>query len=387
MRLDAVRSWSVVLAVAFGLVAVRLWPEPAGAQPQPEVPPPPLTPAEPIDSRPLLTKLRTECSGVVSVRCEAMRGILRARMVDALEGLESGQDQRSLDAALAAVALGEDELDVRSAAVLVLRLFPSDQRVSRALGTLLLDPHPQLQEMAASVLDSASDPAWVRVAGQWTRGNRALPRARFLVETRQPPDLAPAGFVPYPGATPFPPADADRAVGLRTNDPVDRVTKFYAAAARTKALDGAAWLRELDRVGAPSAPGAGQDPEQAEMQRLSAEYARTRKAALVRRMQKLAMAAMRRAQRGLPPPAPRPVLSDAEAGVYLLATPPGDPGSDPWRTVRVVPLEKRGDRTVRAAVVYREEAIRSTVVQLVWDPALFGRWDRLTGSALHAAGP
>ncbi len=387
MKLDAVRSWSFVVVVAIGLVALRLWPEPAAAQPQPEVPPPALTPAEPIDSRPLLAKVRAECNGVVSVTCEALRGIVRARVVDALEGLESGQDQRSLETALGVLTLGEEEVDVRRAAVLILRLSPQDRRVPPALGALLSDPHPVLQHMAATVLEDTSNSTWSRVGAQWTAGNGTLPRASYLFQTRQPPDVAPAGFVPYPGATRFPPADADRAVGMRTNDPVDRVTKFYASPSRTKALDGAAWLRELDRVGAPNAPGAGMSPEQAEVQRLAAEYSRTHKMALVRRMQKLAMEAARRAQRGIQASAPRPVLRPAEAGIYGIATPPGDSSSDPWRTVRVVPLETRADRTVRAAVVYREEAIRATVVQLVWDPALFGSWDRLTGSTLHAAAP
>lgn len=384
-RVRDVRFWSTVAVLLAGLGAVRWWTAPAGAQPQP--PPPALTPATPVDSRPLFTEYRAQCGPeVVSIECAAMRGIIRARVVDALEGLESGRDQRSLDSALAAVSLGDQEPDIKQAALRLLRLFPDDRRVTPAVGRLLEDPHPVLQQMAATFLEDGNDSTWQVVAQQWNEGRSSLPRAQYLSETRLPPDLGGAGFTPYPGATHFSPADADRAVGWRTSDPVDRVTKFYAAAAHTKALDGRGWESERQRVGAPQSQfRAALSPEQAEIQRLASEYQRTHKIALVRRMQKLALAAARNARNPQTPVAPPRVMRASEAGLYTIQTPPGDPGSNAWRTVRVVPLEVRADKSIRAAVIYREDAIGATVIQLLWDPVLFGAWDRNTGAALHAA--
>jgi hypothetical protein len=376
----AVRASAALLALGALILVARSWVGPAGAQS--EEPAPPFTPAGPVDSHPLFASFRSECpAGTVTIECAAMRGIIRARVIDALEGLDSGQDQRSLDVAIRVLSLGEEEAAVKQAAVILMRRFPADSRVPPALGRLLEDPHPALQEAAVSVLEDSGDGNWVRVAEQWTQGRSTLPRARSIMVSRQPPDVTRAGFTQYPGATHFSPGDSDRSVGLRTADPVDRVTKFYAAAAATKALDAAGWERERQRVGAPGSTGSGLSPEQAEIQRLADEFARTRNIKLARRMQKLAIQAARNARNPRPAPPPRPELRPAEAGIYAVQTPPGSRSDTTWRTVRVVPLETRGDRIVRAISIYREEAIRATVIQLLWDPTLFGAWDRLGAPA------
>lgn len=290
-----------------------------------------------------------------SMDCALVRGLIRAELLEDLEAIEYSRDQRGVETALMALGV-EDAPEVQIAALRILGNFASRPEVPGQVLPLLLGPYPAVQEVAAQVLSRTSDDNAASLGQQWTALHASWrPRTAFD-ELEVPDHFSDLGFPAYPGAQRFGAGDSDRSIGWATGDPVAQVTAFYAKALGVEPMDGMAWNErrtneQLQVV--QSFDKGGMD----ELQKLSEEYARTMDPALLERIQAIQQrmgAQMDQAS------------AAADSGVAMVSDPPT---SVPPEEARYLVAEERDGRVSRLVAVYRDPALGTTVIRMIWDLA------------------
>jgi hypothetical protein len=172
--------------------------------------------------------------------------------------------------------------------------------------------------------------------------------------------VAKLGFPVYAGWTRYPVADAKGAVGFATADPAARVVTFYEKATLTPALDerGLRAVEHDDQTEALKlAPKAG-DPDLVEQNRLLQEVGKTHDPATRKQLDEIQKRLSERSKQ---------VSAALEKGALELK--PQLPARD--KTFRVFLVERRGRKLARVVYVYRQEVVGKTIVELVWDPAVY----------------
>jgi len=289
----------------------------------------------------------------------------RAAVIEDLLGdlyeLEAARDQRSVPAALDAVATGE--LDVQVVAFRVLAPFAGTPGVGAKVLPWLLADDPRREEGAAAVLGQTGDPGFRRLAAQFAQGHEGENKAPDLAGWWRDPSRH--GLRAYPNATRFPPGDSARSIGLLTDDPVDRVLAHYQEKSSPPPFDAQAYQQraqaalEAQSKKIQEALQSSQIVErQKQIQALMEEYQKTQDPKILEKVEKLGQTAM---------PEPEKV----DPGALALPLPTIDGGA-PMSQARFLVIEERAGVPARAVVAYPEPAVGKTVVILGFDPKVYG---------------
>lgn len=293
------------------------------------------------------------------VECYLERAVLIEGLIGDLYELEGSRDVRAIPAALDALDTGI--LDVQLVALDVLGPFASHEGVGAKVLPWLLADDPRREARAAEVLRRSADAGLERVARQYQDGHHGDEAAPELAGWWRDP--AAHGLASYAGAKRFPPGDSRRAIGLVSEDSVEKVLAFYGAGVRLAPLDMKGFIaRRNQGVALANAKleAAYRNPifaaRQKELDDLIKEYERTRDNKIIAKISQL---------KPLPPPAP----FDG-AGALLMPLPPLD-DKGPMKDAKWLVLEEREEVPARAIAVYREPAVNRTVIVLGWNPAVY----------------
>lgn len=315
--------------------------------------------------------------GQSSPYCAALRGAVTYRLVWALDGMSTRLPE-SADSAIALDALGVPEPEVREAALRLLARAGKPTTGEAKLLELLLTERWSLQKRASEVLRQSSNPAMNRVAAQWEMNHAngagvvARPDAPELYWATAPmPSPAAVGFPAYAGASPFSPGESDRSLAFYTKDPVDKVLAFYAKSQPTKPLDAptwAQWIASHQGVYYPQPDAKAMEKHMKlveemgkKMADLAARYAKHQDPKLMQEMEAIAKqadAANQAFEASLPKIEDRP-------GVIAITMPPNGISD-----ATIFVQEAKNKRASRVLVIYKEDAVGGTVIQMVWDPTL-----------------
>jgi hypothetical protein len=357
-------SLTLLLAAVGAVVCFKTLGSPAGAR------------GHFTDDPPPVADYQQACnSDPASARCALLHGAMRARALEALDLAAAARDQRNVGAVLGFFDLA-DEPEIHEAAARVVAAFPRNQAAIERARPLLFGDHTASQRAGARLLGRSTDPTDRHLAAQWEQNHRGpAPSSPYLRQPAQP-DPARLRFSRYPGATRWNPGDGPMTIGLATTDPLQRVVDFYARATGAAPVDAAVWRRRLDdhrraqgKAVQAELPDLRQDADYLEAQRLAKEYQRTRDQAFLKQLE----AVSRRLEEKGRQVQERVQTAQARTAAGLLESYalPGQNNESPARTARFLVAEQRGARVVRMVVVYREETLGKTVVQLVWDPAAY----------------
>lgn len=295
-------------------------------------------------------------SGTAST-CGVLHAAVVNSVVDSLETLRDAHDQRGIDIAIDALSIDQPAIDL--AALQILETAPTADAIVAAAVPSLLSADPSRQHAAAEVISHGNDDALNAIAAQWQQGHPNPPAdVAYDLDERTLPAAA-ARLAPPAGGFRYAPADGPTAIGWRTADSLDQVVARYARGALAGPLDAETWAGAARAAAQAFDPAT--DPETLEMQRLMTEYARTSDPKLVTKIQQQQQRVIDKAKH----------LQTAMV-TSVFAAP--SPGGDAAASMRVFVLEGPVARPLRAVRVYREEALRATIVQLVWDAATYPTW-------------
>ena len=310
------------------------------------------------------------CTHVTSVECTVARGRVTMRVADAFDTLSTAGDDSAGDSAIAALDL-QDPHAVRAALDYIGRFDVMKKPGARDRVERLLAESRILAvgELAARLLHGSS---YSPVASEWEDSHKALSMDRYSVQYWSPmltPDLEALGFTLLPGATPFAPMDASHAVGMISAQSTDQVLAFFAKQPNAQVVKQADFAmfaqRTISGVGGASG-GGGTMPSQtdiAEIQRLSAEYEKTKDPATLQKL----MAMSQKMQGSMPKP------TAPTARVDNTGTPLDLHLSNPVDAVILETDPKNGIE--RMVYVFPEPTLKQTVIQYSWDlkiqPSMF----------------
>jgi len=302
--------------------------------------------AAPVDDG-VIAQYRAECtSGGASANCAVLRAGVVAQTIQAIQDLADLHDSEAQQQALAALAVDEPQLQLFAAQLL--RSTANRDTAAAAL-PLLLGPHPALQHAAAEMMANGDTPQR-EIAERWKQGH---PKT-----TRNPHDVMPAipavaaKFTAYPNAERYAPGDGPQSIGWRTPDALDKVVAVYAKTG--KPIDAKAWK---------SAPASPMEADMKELQALALEFQKTHDMKLMQRIQELTQ----KVQTGVKTQA---ATGGNSTTVSARKLPQGEAG----KTFVGFVVEGDVSNPIRAVAIYREESIKMTVIEMVWDGSKYPVW-------------
>ncbi|MGB7934922.1 MAG: hypothetical protein WCH04_22435 [Gammaproteobacteria bacterium] len=290
-----------------------------------------------------------------SLECDWLHALVVADVVEALEEIERSRDKRGVDEALAALSL-DDEPEILIAACRILGRFPDTPGIAEKVKPLLLDsPYFEVQKISALVFRGNPDQELAAIAGQWLTNHEDQTMEDPYDELPGiPVHFATMEFPVYPGAVRYAPADSDRSVGWWTPDSPSAVTSRLGEALGVEVINRFQWNERTQQQMMNALKSIDQSKID-EIEKLSEEYIKTQDPKIIERMDSL--------QKEIAGPMQQ-MSDDAGKSVDDVIMPPGSLESE---QVYYLVAEEKAGHIARVIVVYRQPAIKRTVIQMAWD--------------------
>jgi hypothetical protein len=275
-----------------------------------------------------------------------LRAGVVAQTIQAIQDLADLHDSEATQQALAALAVDEPQLQLFAAQLL--KSSANSDTIAAAL-PLILGPHPALQHVAAEMMANG-DTAQREIAARWKQGHPKPTENPYEVMPAIP--AVAAKFTAYPNVERYPPGDGPQSIGWRTSDALDKVVAVYAKTG--KPFDAKAWK---------AAPASPVEADAKELQALALEFQKTHDMKLMQKIQAL----QQKLQAG--------IQTQVAAGgnsttISARKLPQGEAG----KTFVGFVVEGDAANPIRAVAIYREESIKMTVIEMVWDGSKYPVW-------------
>ncbi len=298
-----------------------------------------------------------ECTGVDSIECDVLRSLVVGDLIENLEMMERGSDNRNLYAAREAFEVPDIRVKIAALKVLGQKVDQVPDMVD-AVGELLKTENLFLQYYAARFIQRSKQSQWTRLANQFlnNHASQVPDMDEFYAETAHP-DLKEGQFQAFPNSTPSILLDIVKekfqVAGFTCDASIDEVLAFYKNQTQGKLLTMEEALEFQSEQNMTFQNDYLSDPLFKDFERMTAELIKNPTQETAGRIEKKNIELKEK-------------FNNLEMSPLYQLVPGGGFDEDLWKTAKLSYLDMKLHSPYRVIMVYFDALLGKTVVQLGW---------------------
>ena len=298
-----------------------------------------------------------ECTGVDSIECDVLRSVVVGDLIENLEMMERGSDNRNLYAAREAFEVPDIQVKIAALKVLGQKVEQVPDMVD-AVGELLKTENLFLQYYAARFIQRSKPSQWTRLANQFFNNHASqVPNMdEFYAETTHP-DLNEGQFQAFPNSTPAILLDIVKekfqVAGFTCDAPVEDVVAFYKNQTQGKLLTMEEAQEFQSEQNMTFQNDYLNDPLFKDFERMTAEFIKNPTQETVERIEKKNNELKEK-------------YNNLEMSPLYQLAPGGGFDADLWKAAKLFYLDMKLHSPYRVIIVYFDALLGKTVIKLGW---------------------